>query len=55
MEGTCMQVVDEFGNPTYPMPRDDSFGVPEEGECEFDTDCPIGFVCDPQYKACVQR
>ena len=50
-----MKAVDEFGVPTYPEPRDDSFDIKTEGECMFDLDCPIGFYCDQKYKTCIKR
>jgi len=55
--GTCMKVVDEYGLPTYDMPSTDSIGpnMNTEGDCDFDTDCPIGFRCHRKYKVCVKR
>lgn len=44
-EGSCARVVDQFGTPTYSAPRSDSLGPGGEGECAFDTECPIGFHC----------
>ena len=54
--GTCMKKVDEYGIPTYDLPRLDSVGpnINIEGDCDFDTDCPIGFRCHRKYKACVK-
>lgn len=54
--GTCMKEVDEYGLPTYNLPSLDSV-VPNmniEGDCDFDTDCPIGFRCHRKYKTCVK-
>lgn len=55
--GTCMKSVDEYGTPTYDLPSTDSVGpnMKIEGDCDFDTDCPIGFRCHQKYKACVKR
>lgn len=55
--GTCMKAVDEFGIQTFDMPSSDSIGVNMDidGDCRFDTDCPIGFKCDKKHKACVKR
>ncbi len=54
--GQCMKAVNEFGVPTYPMPRMDSVfpNMNMQGDCVFDTDCPIGFRCHPKYKTCVK-
>jgi hypothetical protein len=52
--GACMKLVDEFGIQQYDLPRLDS-GLPRlEGDCPFDTDCPIGFRCHMKYKTCVK-
>jgi hypothetical protein len=55
--GRCMKAVNEFGLPTYDMPRTDSVGpnMNISGDCDFDTDCPIGFHCDRRYKTCIKR
>lgn len=55
--GSCMKSVDEYGAPTYDLPRTDSVGpnMNIEGDCDFDTDCPIGFRCHRKYKVCVKR
>ena len=55
MEGKCMKAVDEFGVPTYPLPRSDSIMARTERDCYFDTDCPIGFYCDRKYGVCIKR
>ncbi|MGQ9608547.1 MAG: hypothetical protein ACUVWN_04565 [bacterium] len=55
MYGKCMKPVDEFGLPRFHLPDPDSMQTPLEGECDFDTDCPIGFYCDRKYKVCVKR
>jgi len=55
--GTCMKEVDEYGIPTLRMPSIDSVGpnMNMEGDCYYDTDCPIGFKCNRKYKVCVKR
>lgn len=56
-EGICMKAVDEYKVPTYPQ-KDPSSIFPNtnlEGDCRFDTDCPIGFRCDWRYKVCIAR
>lgn len=55
--GVCMKNVDEYGNPQYNMPKLNSIGpnMNSDGECSFDTDCPIGFRCDINYKVCIKR
>jgi hypothetical protein len=53
--GICMQPVDDFGIKEYPTPDPDSMMPKLEGECQFNTDCPIGFYCHPYYKVCVKR
>jgi len=54
--GVCMKEVDEYGTPQYNSPKLNSV-MPrmDDGECSFDTDCPIGFRCDRDYKVCVKR
>lgn len=44
-KGTCAKAVNEFGNPTFTPPRTNSVGPGGEGQCAFDTECPIGFRC----------
>lgn len=55
-EGMCMKVVDEYGVPQYGLPDLDSIGpnMSTRGECDFDTDCGIGFRCHRKYQACVK-
>lgn len=55
--GICMKSVDEFGLKNYNLPSTDSVGVNLnlDGQCSFNTDCPIGFKCDRNYKACVKK
>ena len=53
--GTCMKEVDQYGLPTYNSPSDRSLNIPTEGECDFNTDCPIGFFCHKKYKVCIKR
>lgn len=55
--GVCMKSVDEYGTPQYNMPSTDSVGpnFDLEGQCDFDTDCPVGFRCDRTYKTCIKR
>jgi hypothetical protein len=50
-----MKSVDEFGVQQYDLPRLDSINPKYEGDCDFDTDCPIGFYCHRKYKVCVKR
>jgi len=52
--GVCLKSVNSYGTPTYKMPDPDSIGVKTEGSCTFSTDCPIGFRCDSNLKACVK-
>lgn len=54
--GVCMQSVDEFGTQQYNLPDNDSVlpNLDLEGQCNFDTDCSIGFRCDSEYKVCVK-
>lgn len=55
--GVCMRSVDEYGLRQYSGPNTNSVGpnLNLDGQCQFDTDCPIGFKCDLSYKACVKR
>lgn len=52
--GVCMKSVDEVGVQQYDLPRLDSINPKYEGDCDFDTDCPIGFRCHKKYKTCVK-
>ncbi len=54
LSGICMRTVNEFGNPTYSLPSLDRGHIKSEGDCQWDTDCPIGFRCDLKYKTCVK-
>ena len=56
-QGACMKSVDEYGLPKFDTPSAKSVGpnMNISGDCSFDTDCPVGFRCHPQYKACVKR
>jgi hypothetical protein len=53
-EGRCAQVVDSTGVPTFNAPDPDSVGpkMPDPHDCDFDTDCPVGFRCEPKSGAC---
>lgn len=55
-EGVCMKIVDEYGVQQYDLPDLDSVGpnMSIRGECDFDTDCGIGFRCHRKYQACVK-
>lgn len=53
--GVCMRSVDEFGVQQYDLPRLDSIFPKDDGDCNFDTDCPMGFHCDLTYKACIRN
>lgn len=55
--GICMKSVDEYGLKQYNLPDADSVGpnIDLDGQCTFNTDCPIGFRCDHKYKACIKR
>jgi len=55
MRGVCMDAVDDFGLKQFPPPDTDSMMPKVEGDCQFNTDCPIGFYCHPYYKVCVKR
>jgi hypothetical protein len=55
--GVCMKTVDEYGIQQYNLPETDSVlpNMNLEGDCDFDTDCPIGFRCHRIYKVCIKR
>lgn len=53
--GVCMKSVNEYGTQQYDLPRLDSINPKYEGDCDFDTDCPIGFYCHRKFKVCVKR
>ncbi|MGP1449832.1 MAG: hypothetical protein ACTTJS_01735 [Wolinella sp.] len=54
--GICMQSVNRYGIQQYKMPSLDSIGpnMNINGDCSFDTDCPIGFQCNKQLKVCIK-
>ena len=55
MRGQCMKAVNEYGVKTYQRPRTGSiYSGDSQGQCRFNTDCPIGFKCDRSLKACVK-
>jgi len=53
--GVCMREVDRYGLPTYRTPDPRSIEIRTKGDCDFDTDCPVGFYCHPKYKVCVKK
>jgi hypothetical protein len=55
-QGTCLKSVDDVGVPTFDGPSLDSVGpkLPDPHDCDFDTDCPAGFRCEPKSGACVR-
>ena len=54
--GICMTEVNRYGTKTYSSPSSLSVGVRSytSEACKFNTDCPIGFKCDREYKVCVK-
>jgi hypothetical protein len=50
----CLKSVNSYGTPTYKIPDPGSIGVKTEGSCTYTTDCPVGFRCDSNLKACVK-
>ena len=55
--GECMKTVDDLGIRKFSAPSTSSIGVnlDLDGQCRFDTDCPIGFKCHSKFKTCVKR
>ncbi len=55
--GVCMKSVDEYGTRQFNLPDTNSVGpnMKLDGQCDFNTDCPIGFQCDRRLKACIKR
>jgi hypothetical protein len=54
ISGVCLKLVDSFGIPTNSLPNPNSLGVKDEGSCQYNIDCAIGFKCDTKLKACVK-
>ena len=55
--GVCLSPVNEFGMPVPPQLPNPNSVFPNynlTGQCQFDTDCSIGFKCDRKLKACVK-
>src|SRR6267378_393741 len=44
-DGYCARAVDEYGLPTYAAPASQSVMPGGQGQCGFDTDCPVPFYC----------
>lgn len=55
--GRCMQTVDRYKIPDYQIPKSNSIfpNIEVEGDCRWDTDCPLGFRCHWKYKVCVSN
>lgn len=55
--GICMKSVNEYGIQNNDLPNVNSGGLRnfDDKDCNFSTDCPIGFTCDMTYKVCVKR
>lgn len=54
--GTCARAVNEYGTPSFDLPRTDSIlvNVPDSADCKLLTDCPVGFRCDLNSGACLR-
>ena len=54
--GTCVQAVNEYGNPSYTPPDPASVGpnMPSKASCSIGTSCPVGFRCDFGSGVCVR-
>lgn len=59
MEGICAQKVNKYDLPVNTPPDPNSVMPGKKGDCQFDTNCPIGFECvkgDGQlYGHCFKR
>ena len=55
--GMCMKSVNEYGVQNNSLPNVNSGGFRnfDDKDCNFSTDCPIGFTCDMTYKVCVKQ
>ena len=55
--GICLRSVDQDGMRQFNQPSSHSVGpnMNLDGQCTFNLDCPLGFICDQKYKACVKR
>lgn len=58
VNGQCLTPVNSFGisNPANSLPRTNSVlpNMKTQGQCNFNTDCPVGFQCDSSLKVCVK-
>ena len=53
--GICMKKVDQYGRQDLTRDEQSRVGVRVgEGQCNYLTDCPIGFKCDRTHKVCVK-
>lgn len=53
-EGVCLKLVNEYGTQQFQVPSSSNIGMSNRPQCNFTTDCPIGFRCDTKLKACVK-
>lgn len=55
--GQCVQPVNNFGTPinTLPNPSSALPNLSTQGQCQFDTQCPVSFKCNQQLKVCVKN
>jgi hypothetical protein len=44
-EGICAQKVNKYDIPVYTPPDPNSIKPGGKGDCQFDTQCPVGFEC----------
>lgn len=54
--GTCMTEVNEYNLPTFSGKDTDSIlpNLNLNGQCRFNTDCPVSFKCDQELKVCTK-
>lgn len=54
--GICFRSVNSSGGKVFNMPDPESVGINTDmkGQCDFTTDCPIGFKCDRVRKVCIK-
>ena len=58
-DGVCADTVNQYGVKDYSAPNPGSLGPGGSGQCQFDTQCSVGFRCYKQgyslYGHCVRR
>jgi len=55
-QGFCAKAVNAYGVQTFDLPSTESvmMKMPDDADCHFDTECPVGFRCHAKSGACLR-